>query len=617
MLGSSIVNPMIKPRVDQLMFLELADQMNGRQILCKQPSGQQTTDPEFVPGLGELERKIALSVAYHRKQTYGHLANVDDFAFCDELPVSLNLDLLKINCVTYFSSQAAYEQWVPFTSIAPHTFLSSLSLSAPYTDLMDHPAREALSPYTDTRHTLELMDIVPRIINDRLRNAADAHEDCDIVAVTTLLVGQMSTPYGDFIPAHKHALKLMITARGGLGSLGGKGVIAMNLTLANLESSILRHESAEQMYIDWIDNYLTTHTTQKLPSPESPLYCSAAGMLQISVSPYCKRETLKLVVLMHDLTQLVLQLGQLERKMQGAVRAAVFDDRIRIIIESTHLMPQISAESTAEEDWIYESVRLTAVLFCHAVSQRRPLHRNLACTSPIKCRVTPTMIQSALKRTPIKPLWGHLAGVLYWVLMIASAACHEHCPNIEDHPSDSSSSSAGSSYTPESDPIGPLQHYGAVLRAIETYDKIVLCESPDASATNTPTSRSRSDSGAHVDDPPPAHVRANNKINTAKELYRKYVPDRQVSAGPRPSVRRSREDEDSTGSESGLSSKARRLSTSVHTAGDRQAAREAYVKRYLTANAMRVSILLRFEHKVVFLGSVRHLLRVTEWLEGK
>lgn len=102
MPGSSIVNPMIKPRVDQLMFLELADQMNGRQILCKRPSGQQTTDPEFVPGLGELERRIALSVAYHRKQTYGHLANVDDFAFCDELPVSLNLDLLKINCKSVF-----------------------------------------------------------------------------------------------------------------------------------------------------------------------------------------------------------------------------------------------------------------------------------------------------------------------------------------------------------------------------------------------------------------------------------------------------------------------------------------------------------------------------------
>ncbi|KAF4556379.1 Hypothetical protein D9617_1g082560 [Elsinoe fawcettii] len=660
MLGTTVLNPMIKPRMDQLKYLALADHLNGRRLLGAR-SEEHRGDPAFVPGLSTLERRMAFSVAYHRKQRYGH-ADFHSSLGSDETPVSLDLDLLKINCATYFGSQAAFEQWVPLTSAAPHTFLASLCISAPYTDLIDHPSGDDASPCTDTRHTMELMDILPRIITDRLGDEADPNSDSNIIAVAYLLTGQLSTPYTSFIAAHQAALRRMVIARGGLRFLGGNGVIAMNLVLANLEASIMRHEQVDRMYLDWIDTYLTDQTPPKTLSPESPLYFSPNGMLAVACSPLCKSETLHLVLLMHELTEKAMQLEHLQKRTSSRhsrdrTEMTELCESVHSIIQRTHQMPPMSQHAAGEKDWIYESVRLAALLFCHAVSERKPLQSHLRCNLALNCKVTPTMIQEAVARTPIKPLWDHLAGVLYWVLMIASTACRWSNTTELEHDLGSTAESQLPSLTQHQKSVSGGRNYGAIVRARETYDQVVLSEQ----SQHTPTDSFRSDqiesspySWEQVYDPPPGYIRADRSFANARALYHSYAsaesstPDSSTADSTPGTLSRSNDSDTDqytsrmadthrpqrahqdpawtpvldhrrrpeTSTANNASKRIRPETYSGEQRQERAQAKAAYIKRYLTANAMRVSILLRFEHTVVFLASVRNLLRVTQWLAG-
>ncbi|KAF4556662.1 Hypothetical protein D9617_1g085400 [Elsinoe fawcettii] len=647
---SSKAKAPVRPETVQYELVELSDRLNSStQAPAISFSEQSNSDPALVPGRKMLERLAAFSVAYHRKKTYGHpekFVNTDRY---DKLPVSLDFDLLRINCVTYFGSQASFEEWIPFTLSAPHVFLASLSVSAPYTDLIDLPAnRQGLSPFTDTRHTLELLDILPRIINDRLHDPVEANSDSNIVAVVCFMVGQLSTPYAALIPAHQRILKSMVDTRGGLDALSGNGVIAMNLTLANLEASVLRHETPDQMYMDWIDRYILDNQAYKYPAPDGILYCSSQGMQDLGSSRLCKSETLHLILLMHDLTEKVYQLHRDSRRQDEKFpsytsKGFALDEDIRQIVERTHLMRPIQQDSTEAADWIYESVRLSALLFCHAVTARAPLGSHLPCSLSMTCKLTPIMIHDTVKRTPIKDIWDHLAGVLYWVLMIAAIACHDEEPDEEEPVGWAQSQSSYDHVEPDFDDTSePQADYGALAQAKRTYNRIVLSPTPphETGSGTEDVQDELVESWAMLESPPAAYLRADRNYNIAKRLYntynsclddsggrlnRKVVNDNQTMAcwydvqkvynawdksspdnQPRveliPSIRIDKPPS------------AQQLRRQSLTPQEKQRAMAAYVKRYLTANAIRVSILLRFEHKSSFLRSVRNLVSVNRWL---
>ncbi|KAF4552550.1 Hypothetical protein D9617_9g023380 [Elsinoe fawcettii] len=651
MLGSTTINSIIRPRTNQQKFLDLAEQMKGRPQ-SSDPSSSYA-DPALIPGLKMLERHVAFSVAYHRKQSYGHPASVDDFDFYDDLPVSLNLDLLKINCVTYFGSQAAFEQWVPQTSAAPHTFLASLCVSAPYTDLIDFPAdRQGISPYTDTRHTAELMDILPRIINDKLSDPIDANCDANIVAVVCLFVGQLSTPYTALVQAHQQVLKSIVILRGGLKYLGGKGVIAMNVSLANLESNMLRHEISDPMFLDWIDEYLARNTSFKSPCPEGPLYRSAEAMSDLARSRLCTARTLHVVTLMHTLTEKIKELDKVQKQRDYGdtsqqYQLVLIAGSISVLIEQTNQMEPIEPAVSTEADWIYEATRLAAIMFCDAVSKR--MSGQPARSLWTNGRVTPAMVQNAIKRTPVKPLWDHLAGVLYWILMIASIACHED-PQSDLGKSDVGRAEEQAAQFDASDYHEPQEDYGAVVRARDTYKRIVLESADNSQGTSLDDSCPRTSMAtwAQLDDPPPVYVCADKTYGSARDLYSSYVTADQTSVFGytnaaistireslpastqtcRPALAQPHQAVDvrpvsdkraRSRPMHGSGRRVRPLRATVSTdqsAEEAHKAKQAYVKRYLTANAMRVSILLRYEHTVPHLTSVRNLLTVTSWLRG-
>ncbi|KAF2218745.1 hypothetical protein BDZ85DRAFT_322882 [Elsinoe ampelina] len=402
--GRSILNPMITHRENHDKYVYIADRLNSRPQDRLSTADQDSSDPALVPGIGHLERRVAFAVAYHRTRRYGHLTNTDEH----DLPVFSNLDLLKINCVTYFGSQAAFDQFVPFTANASHTFLASLALSAPFTDLMDQPpGREGLSPHTDSRHTLELMNILPRIINDQIDASEDKNSVSNMIAIMCLLIGQLCYPYPGPVEGHQKVLATMVRERGGLDALPGSGVVAMNMTLANLETSILRHELPDSMYVAWINRYLATHDTFKSPAPIGPLACMPDNLRSIARTPHCRLDTFELVRLMHELIEIVSRLREDELRNRKDSHSHQVSGRrangaLLAICEQVHEMAPLQMDTDSEAGWIYESVRLTSLLLCHAVVHRTPLRGSTPCSLRKDYIATPVMIQNAVKRTSIK-----------------------------------------------------------------------------------------------------------------------------------------------------------------------------------------------------------------------
>ncbi|PNS20316.1 D-arabinitol dehydrogenase 1 [Sphaceloma murrayae] len=386
------------------------------------------------PGSIEVAKRVGCLVAYIRNQDEtNRKASPDPFTTCEPIPTTVDLDLLKINCATYFGSYGLAEQWLPLMLSSPQAFLASLCISAPYTDLMTvHRQGAQLASYTNTRQTMEILDVVPRMINDSINKHGSS--DGNIVSVAQLLMGQLSTPYTALIGSHQSALRQMVNARGGFANLDGNGVLSMNIALINIEANILRGEAADPMYLEFVELYLTQNTNLAEPSPEGPLHWLGPDMRRLAASTLCRPETLRMVVLMQELTVKVIRLHELEEREMGdiliakdhALEKARLNDKIWNLILRTHEMPgAVDLHTDSASDWIYETVRLTSLLFCHAVWHRKPLHADLQCSLGCRQIITPEKIQEAVLRTPIRTAWGLLTGVMYWVLMIGAAACHD------------------------------------------------------------------------------------------------------------------------------------------------------------------------------------------------
>lgn len=588
------------------------------------------------------------------------------------------------------------EKWLPLMLTAPHAFLASLCISAPYSDLMaaDQSGDEPAS-YADTRQTMEILDIVPRMINDKLNE--NGPSDSNITAVVQLLLGQLSSPYTALIGSHQNALKRMVNLRGGLDKLGGNGALALNLVITHTEANILRNEPGEPAYTQWMASYLAKNPTFAATSPEGPLHWVRNGMRSIAASPLCRSETLELILLMQELTEKVIRLRTLEENeregnmdviISQATEKSRIMDRIRGIVLRTHEMPPCHRMNPGgTPDWIYESIRLTSLLFSHAVWYHRPLHHNFECSLGCQYRITPEMIQDAVRHTALKPFWDHLAGVCYWVLMISAAACHD--------PIGETTSDVGSpkqSLSPRS-PTRPATTIPTPLPPHRSTRVTATPPPPARPATVVPVpSSSSSSSTASTIQAPAAptesFLRAANTYSAGKRLFEEYyqsretnfidgqLSDMRISEGTAaegsqfvtaaPATQHQDEGDDGiyepqcvplyfrdtgfagyeayagptgySGEETGQAATATTVVESSdegqeHMEGQRrrrrrmekrvsdgemerrkQAEKRAYVKRFLTANAVRVSLLLRFEHVGATVESVKRLEEVTRWL---
>ncbi|KAF2153078.1 hypothetical protein K461DRAFT_134568 [Myriangium duriaei CBS 260.36] len=404
-----------------------------------EPDDVLDSDTALVQRRCVAERQ-AFDVAFGRP--YGlHLREIvpDPFAACQPLNnPDLNIELLKFNCTTYFGSRAMGKDWVPLLLTNPASFLASLCVSAPYSDIMAMSQPGTVLSDRDRRQTLEILDVVPRMLNQSLADPVEGYSDANIAAVLQLLCGQISTNQNSMAPVHQACLKHMVMQRGGLEHIGT--AIPIHVSITDMEANFLRNEPADPMYLKFARNYVEENNEVKALTAESPIFSRDPHMKAVKSSKRCSAPTHELIMYARQLTDKYLQLGQLRSRKDVQFGPAMYvndsaEDELQSsiykLVLGIHDMPAYTTLGhQGYNDAYYETVRLTSLLYAHAIWHDVPFHQapHVQCdfSHGTDCKATPEMIQQVVIKTNLgEGAWNRLGGVLYWVFLVAGAACHQ------------------------------------------------------------------------------------------------------------------------------------------------------------------------------------------------
>lgn len=192
--------------------------------------------------------------------------------------------------------------------------------------------------------------------------------------------------------------------------------------------------------------------------PESPLYCPREQMHTVMSDPGCSADTYELLCDVRELTDLFLAYssnltsiydGEVEFD-KTCLRDLSIDYDVKVAQIRTRLASRPSACTIGlptTNDWIYESCRITALIYTSAIitcvpfsiaadpEQNAVVGSAAMISSPPTRRLTESLYE-ALERTNTGDLWNNMAGVFYWVCSVGAAAARTHTTtNMYSRPS--------------------------------------------------------------------------------------------------------------------------------------------------------------------------------------
>lgn len=211
-------------------------------------------------------------------------------------------------------------------------------------------------------------------------------------------------------------------------------IACVGAPLGRPEKLILRH-SASLMFCVHQERrpnpiYVNHASTQQYayppsvssPSPESPLYMFHADYRFTRFDRNCNKESLRLLKLLHSLTSAFVTLVTFSAQPYSVRRHAM---RAEITSLASRIQSFAATDTNlhcTQADRRYEAIRLTSRIYVHALEHRLPFSQTHS-NSQTSCGVTPLMVKQALVRTDVADCWDNMAGVLFWITLVAGSAC--------------------------------------------------------------------------------------------------------------------------------------------------------------------------------------------------
>ncbi|EMD00718.1 hypothetical protein BAUCODRAFT_180712 [Baudoinia panamericana UAMH 10762] len=379
---------------------------------------------------------------------FGQLDPFDTLPEFDD--ATLDVNKLKHRCSTYFGSRSISQSWVPELLKARHAFLSTICISSAYDDIMrralytpdQRPRRESVERALARK---EVTKMINQSMNDTQMQVADA----TIVAVLHLLNAEIMGCDDRVMRVHQAGLCAMVEKRGGLNSLGVNGQLAGITTITMHLIATLREVLPQKVYLDYAKEQRTKPPTHVRPLPECPLYYRHSGYLTIAnvLGPGSH-----IYRLLESVRQLTGRCFELCDENDIAVRWPPQGDHAATAIcaEMQVLTERIFAFEAGEglefgsmsDRYMYEAIRLTSHIYAQALINRVPFSKaanQLRFRDHYRSLQVGTLshraiyvegcamhihVRNALSRTDTSDCWGHLAGVLFWIGLVAGAAAN-------------------------------------------------------------------------------------------------------------------------------------------------------------------------------------------------
>lgn len=168
------------------------------------------------------------------------------------------------------------------------------------------------------------------------------------------------------------------------------------------------------------------------PLPISPLYAPGGDLS--GLYGCCSLETFQIIQDMQQLTCMFLS-----RWSYPALEEPTTESRLEQIY--TRLLYRPCTEDDAEPDWIYESVRIAALIYCRSIVQGMPLAQSASImharsSGPGAGTTVIAALHHAVEQTDRAGHWGDMCGVLLWVYLVGGAAAWPCSRSTYGHMSD-------------------------------------------------------------------------------------------------------------------------------------------------------------------------------------
>jgi hypothetical protein len=212
-----------------------------------------------------------------------------------------------------------------------------------------------------------------------------------------------------------------------------------NGSSTNYVIAVMRESMPYREYIEFASKQNTKIPLDVVRLPESPIYSRPHGYRNISdvydieTPMYQLLDTLRIMT-----NQFYVENSQRSLNMPSPFRTARFWEHSEETVSTLYgkifaIRPAVEQDfDSMGERYMFEAVRLTSLIYAHALANKIPLSKaatqvrsnSAAADSQSEPDPMPIQIKKALMRTDVSYVWDHLAGVLFWVTLIAGAAAN-------------------------------------------------------------------------------------------------------------------------------------------------------------------------------------------------
>jgi hypothetical protein len=291
--------------------------------------------------------------------------SIDPFrTFCHP-PVSL--EELKFHAVRYFGTRALGRYWIPTALAYTHTFLGTLCITAAYHDTIYERS-------LDSMQTLALHQEVYHLVSSNMLDLDARVADHNIMAVIQLIISDaIRRDNKSVLNMHEDGIEMMIKQRGGLQKLGVNGRLAATVSWVSLAIAVMDEISPRVPYTEYCVANSTRQYRSTATIPESPIYNPRSKWETIARSKRCTPEAQGLLEDIRTMIDFWLEESNDGPPQQSPQTMLTLYEKITSLSEYPSIHKIRKARILTQHDYKYEAIRIATIIQAEAIMQKVPL----------------------------------------------------------------------------------------------------------------------------------------------------------------------------------------------------------------------------------------------------
>jgi hypothetical protein len=305
---------------------------------------------------------------------------------------SVSVEELKFHGARYFGTRALGRYWIPTVLSYPHTFLGTLCVTSAYHDTIHERS-------LDSVQTIALCQEVIHLVGCNMLEPDARVSDHNIMAIIQLIISDVIRRESkSVLDWHENGMEMMIKQRGGLQKLGVNGHLAATVSWVSLAIAIMDEISPRTLYTEYCVANPTRQYRSTATIPESPIYNPRSKWETIPRSKRCTPEALGLLEDIRTMIDFWLEESNDDRPQRSPQTMLTLYKKITSLSEYPSIYEITKTRILTQHDYKYEAIRIAAIIQAKAIMKKVPLSDAL--TYAMETQVAPESYSTSTISVP-------------------------------------------------------------------------------------------------------------------------------------------------------------------------------------------------------------------------